>query len=88
MSKYAIGVDYGTQEFLFKKGILEGASMPFAIKLDFSYLFLPILVLNAISIFLLAQDNLSGLFLINFNKILYKSCCLVFVLYLNSVSFR
>ena len=55
MLRRMLGVDYGTQEFLFKKGILEGASMPFAIKLDFSYLFLPILVLNAISIFFITN---------------------------------
>lgn len=55
MLRRMLGIDYGTQEFLFKKGMLEGASMPFSIKLDFSYLFLPILTLNAVSIFVIAN---------------------------------
>lgn len=55
MLRRMLGIDYGTQEFLFKKGMLEGASMPFSIKLEFSYLFLPILTLNAVSIFVIAN---------------------------------
>lgn len=55
MLRRMLGIDYGTQEFLFKKGMLEGASMPFSIRLEFSYLFLPILTLNAVSIFVIAN---------------------------------
>lgn len=51
-----LGLDYGTQEFLFKKGMLEGASMPFSVKLKVNYLFFSILVLNAISIFFIANN--------------------------------
>lgn len=50
-----LGIDYGTQELLFKRGMLEGASMPFSIKLDFSYLFLPIVTLNAILVFFITK---------------------------------
>lgn len=55
MLRRMLGIDYGTQEFLFKKGMLEGASMPFSIRLEFSYLFLPILTLNAVLIFVIAN---------------------------------
>lgn len=55
MLRRMLGIDYGTQDFLFKKGMLEGASMPFSIKLEFSYLFLPILTLNAVLIFVIAN---------------------------------
>ncbi|MBZ7993565.1 transglycosylase domain-containing protein [Campylobacter sp. RM9333] len=34
-----LGMNYGSQEFLFKKGMLEGANMPFSIKLRYSYLY-------------------------------------------------
>lgn len=55
MIRRMLGIDYGTQEFLFKKGMLDGASTPFSIKLDFSYLFLPIFILNAVLIFVIAN---------------------------------
>lgn len=46
-----LGIDYGTQEFLFKKGRFEGATMPFSIKLSSDYyLFFPIPILCIISI--------------------------------------
>lgn len=46
-----LGIDYGKQIFLFQKGRLEGANMPFSIKLSFNYLFLPIPFLCCIFIF-------------------------------------
>lgn len=57
MLRRMLGIDYGTQEFLFKKGMLEGANMPFSIKLNVSYLYfiIPILcfvALLVINIFL------------------------------------
>lgn len=55
MIRRMLGIDYGTQEFLFKKGMLDGASTPFSIKLDFSYLFLPIFILNVVLIFVIAN---------------------------------
>lgn len=54
-----LGIDYGTQEFLFKKGMLEGASMPFSIKLSFHYLYWIIPILCFIALFII------GIFLKN-----------------------
>lgn len=48
-----LGIDYGTQEFLFKKGMLEGAKMPFSIKLNFHYLYWIISVLCFVALFII-----------------------------------
>ena len=53
MLRRMLGIDYGTQEFLFKKGMLEGASMPFSIKLNFHYLYWIIPILCFITLFII-----------------------------------
>lgn len=78
MLRRMLGVDYGTQEFLFKKGMLEGASMPFSIKLDFSYLFLPILVLNAISVFFIVSNLCENIYCI-FTLVVVLSIVLLYL---------
>ena len=61
-----LGIDYGTQEFLFKKGRFEGATMPFSIKLSSDYyLFFPIPVLCIISILCIGYTvNINLIYLI------------------------
>ncbi|WP_241993732.1 biosynthetic peptidoglycan transglycosylase [Helicobacter sp. MIT 05-5293] len=50
-----LGIDYGTQEFLFKKGMLEGANMPFSIKLKVHYLYFMILALCFVALFIIGN---------------------------------
>lgn len=59
-----LGLDYGEQEFLFKKGMLEGASMPFSIKLSFHYLYWIIPILCFITLFIIGIFLKNSLFYI------------------------
>ena len=76
-----LGIDYGTQEFLFKKGMLEGANMPFNIKLKVNYLYfiIPILcfvVLLVVNIFFRIFSKICSYF--KYSNI----CRIVSILYL------
>lgn len=80
-----LGMDYGAQEFLFKKGMLEGANMPFSIKLSFNYLYhiIPILCVTALLIIIHMFLGYSLMYAIVFNSIiiialyLFYICCIL-----------
>lgn len=65
-----LGMDYGTQEFLFKKGMFEAANMPFSIKLTFNYLYHIISILYFILL----------LFIIR----IFLECSLIYTIIFNS----
>lgn len=76
-----LGMDYGTQEFLFKKGMLEGANMPFSIKLKFNYLYhiIPILCFVALLLIICVFLGYSLMHAIVFNSIMIIALYLFYI---------